>query len=151
MIDRDKRKAICCLRNEGMAIREISRKLAVSVGTVRTIVEQKGEMPGKTRSDKLRIDPDLLARLHVECDGRVQRMHEKLVEEEGMEIGYSTLSRRSGTRGSEGKGRKDAAGSPTSREPKCSTTPPRTGSDSRGRRRKCREVFCTSDIPKCAT
>ena len=92
MIDRDKRKAICCLRNEGMAIREISRKLAVSVGTVRTIVEQKGEVPGKTRSDKIRIDPDLLARLHAECKGRVQRMHEKLVEERGMEIGYSTLT-----------------------------------------------------------
>ena len=92
MIDRDKRKAIYCLRNEGMGVREISRTLGVSVGSVETIVEQKGEMPDKTRSDKLRIDPDLLARLHVECDGRVQRMHEKLVEEEGMEIGYSTLT-----------------------------------------------------------
>ena len=92
MIDRDKRKAIYCLRNEGAGVRQISRMFGVSVGSVRTIVEQKGEMPETTRSDRISIDPDLLARLHVECEGRVQRMHEKLVEEKGVEIGYSTLT-----------------------------------------------------------
>ncbi len=93
MIDQDKRTAIFCLRNEGMAIRQIARMLAVSVGTVKTIIQQKGQMPVTTRSDKTRIDCDLLARLHLECDGRVQRMHEKLVEDHGMDIGYSTLTR----------------------------------------------------------
>ena len=35
----------------------------------------------------------LLERLYTECDGWMQRIHEKLVEEEGIEVGYSTLTR----------------------------------------------------------
>ena len=92
MIDRDKRKAICCLRNEGAGRQAALPLVRRQRRLGQTIVEQKGEMPDKTRSDKIDIDPDLLARLHVECEGRVQRMHEKLVEEQGLEIGYSTLT-----------------------------------------------------------
>jgi len=51
-------------------------------------------MPAVVRRDKVRIDPDLLTRLYAECDGRVQRVHEKLVEEEHIQIEYSTLTRR---------------------------------------------------------
>lgn len=36
---------------------------------------------------------ELLQRLYRECDGWLQRVHEKLVEEEGIEISYSTLTR----------------------------------------------------------
>ena len=35
----------------------------------------------------------LLRRLYHECNGWVERMHEKLVEEEKIEVGYSTLTR----------------------------------------------------------
>ena len=39
-------------------------------------------------------DPELLRRLYVQCEGWVQRMHEKLVAEEGLAVKYSTLTRR---------------------------------------------------------
>ncbi len=50
-------------------------------------------MPDSTRSDKIRIDAELLKRLYEECDGWVQRVHEKLAEEEGIQVKYSTLTR----------------------------------------------------------
>ena len=50
-------------------------------------------MPNSRRSDKIRIDTDLLQRLYEECDGWIQRVHEKLVEEEGIQVKYSTLTR----------------------------------------------------------
>jgi hypothetical protein len=46
-----------------------------------------------TRRDKVRIDADLLGRLYQECDGWIQRVYEKLTEEEGIQVKYSTLTR----------------------------------------------------------
>ena len=40
-----------------------------------------------------KIDPELLERLYHECHGWIQRVHEKLVEEEQIQVGYSTLTR----------------------------------------------------------
>lgn len=93
MIEADKRKAIFLLHQEGMSARQIARRLAVSRNTVRGIIKQEGGMPKAVRKDKQRIDEELLRRLHQECEGRIQRMHEKLVEEEGIPVTYSTLSR----------------------------------------------------------
>ncbi len=93
MIKPDKRKAIYYLHQEGMGIREISRRLDVSPNTVQTIIDQKGEMPDAVRGDKIEIDPDILVQLYKECNGFIQRIHEKLTEEKGIEIGYSTLTR----------------------------------------------------------
>ena len=45
------------------------------------------------RKDKIHIDPELLRRLYQECDGWLQRVHEKLVEEEGVQVSYPTLTR----------------------------------------------------------
>jgi transposase len=39
------------------------------------------------------VDADLLQRLYQECDGYAQRVHEKLVEDERIQIQYSTLTR----------------------------------------------------------
>ncbi len=50
-------------------------------------------MPLSTRSDKIQIDAELLKRLYSECDGYAQRVHEKLVEEEHIQVQYSTLTR----------------------------------------------------------
>ena len=50
-------------------------------------------MPLSTRRDKIRIDPELLGRLHAECDGWIQRVYEKLTEEEGIQVKYSTVTR----------------------------------------------------------
>ena len=93
MIDPDKRKAIYCLHEEGMGIREISRRLRLSRNTVRAVIEQKGSVPDAPRKDKKEIDPELLRRLYAECKGWVQRIHEKLQEQEKIHVGYSTLTR----------------------------------------------------------
>ena len=94
MIDPDKRKAIFLLHREGMAAREISRRLKLDYKTVLVIIQQQGVMPHSTRSDKQVLDEALLRRLYQECSGWMARVHEKLVEEEGVKVTYSTLTRR---------------------------------------------------------
>lgn len=93
MIGADKRKAIFLLHQEGMSLREISRRMDLSHHTVAAIIEQKGEMPRRVRKDKVRIDPDLLRRLYGKCGGWIQRVHEELVEEEKVPVAYATLTR----------------------------------------------------------
>ena len=94
MIETDKRKAIFLLHQEGMSLREIARRLKVSRNTVRGVVAQGGaEVPRAPRKDKQHIDEELLRTLHEQCDGRIQRMHEKLTEEQGIAVSYSTLTR----------------------------------------------------------
>jgi transposase len=93
MLEPDKRKAIYLLHKEGMGIREISRHMNISTNTVSTIIGQGGELPQTTRSDKIEIDTELVNRVYHQCQGWVQRTHEILAEEHGIDIGYSTLSR----------------------------------------------------------
>src|SRR5215469_9865426 len=94
MIAADKRKAVYLLHQDGMSLEEITRRLHLSRNTVRAILKQKGEMPLGPRQDKILIQEDLLRRLYAECQGWMERMHEKLVEEEGLEVSYSTVCRR---------------------------------------------------------
>jgi transposase len=94
MIDPDMRQVIYRLHTEGISARRISRLLNVSRNTVATIIAQQGKCHHQPRSDKRHIDAQLLERLYRECQGRGQRMLEKLIEEEHIEIGYSTLTRR---------------------------------------------------------
>ena len=93
MIDPDMRKAIYQMHLAGVPLNEISRQLHVSRNTVRAIIRQQGVMPQTVRKDKIHIDRDLLARLYRQCEGRLERVHEKLLEEEGLRISYSTLTR----------------------------------------------------------
>ena len=93
MIDADKRQAVFLLHQEGMGRSQIARQLRISPNTVEVIIEQKGQMPVRTRKDKIQVDPDLLERLYQECDGYAQRVHEKLLEDERIQIQYSTLTR----------------------------------------------------------
>jgi hypothetical protein len=67
--------------------------LRISRNTVRVIVKQQGKFTREPRSDKRNLDRDLLERLYRECDGWVQRIHERLQEEAGIAVGYSTLTR----------------------------------------------------------
>jgi hypothetical protein len=60
---------------------------------VAQIIRQQGVRVPKVRSDKIRVEPELLQRLYRECDGWLQRVHEKLVEEEHLQLSYSTLTR----------------------------------------------------------
>jgi transposase len=92
MIDPQKRKVVYYLSTQGMGVREIARNLGIDKNTVRTIVLQKGELPDTKRSDKIELSPELLTRLHRECDGYAKRVHEKLTEEHDVGIGYSTLT-----------------------------------------------------------
>ena len=93
MIDPDMRNTIYQLHLAGMPLQEISRRFHVSRNTVRAIVRQQGTMPQTARKDKIHIDPELLRRLYRQCDGWLQRVHEKLVEEEGIQVSYPTLTR----------------------------------------------------------
>src|SRR6266404_4249065 len=95
MIDADKRKAIFLLHQEGMEVREIARRLGVSRNVVRVIIRQQGAaLSPRERSDKQRLNEELLRRLYQDCQGQVVRLHEKLLEEEGIKVTYSTLTRR---------------------------------------------------------
>ena len=93
MIDPDMRRAIFRLHEAGMSLREISRRVHVSRNIVRKIVRNQGKIDRKAREDRIHIDPELLRRLYRECKGWKQRVHEKLVEEEEINVGYSTLTR----------------------------------------------------------
>ena len=93
MIDPDTRNAIYKLHQQGMSLREIGRRLNVNRNTVATIVRQQGVMPQTVRKDKIAIDEELLRRLYHECEGWIQRVYEKLVEEEHVAVSYTTVTR----------------------------------------------------------
>jgi hypothetical protein len=61
---------------------------------VRAVVRQQGAKSLTVRKDKIHLDPELLQRLYEQCDGWLQRVHEKLVEEEHLQLSYATLTRR---------------------------------------------------------
>src|SRR5688572_1478239 len=92
MIEADKRKAIFLLHQEGMSAREIAQRLQVSRPTVKTILAQGGQMPEIVRPLKPPIEVELLQRLYNECEGWIQRVHERLAEEEKIFIKYSSLT-----------------------------------------------------------
>jgi transposase len=95
MIETDKRKAVFLLHQEGQPVAEIARLLGLSPNTVRVIIHQGGASPPRpARADKQRFNEELLRRLYQECQGWVVRVHERLVEEEGVKVTYSTLKRR---------------------------------------------------------
>jgi len=94
MIEADKRKAIYLLHHEGMGIRQIARRLRVSRNTVRKVIAQEGQMPTVVHADKQQIDEQLLRDLYQQCQGFIQRMHERLVEEHNLRMSYPTLTRR---------------------------------------------------------
>lgn len=109
MVDLQTRRAIFSLHEKGMSIREISRRFKLGRNTVRRIISQGGETPQKIRNDKIEIDCNLLTRLYSDCEGRVQRMYEKLTEEHGLNVAYSTLTRMTRELGLSGK-RNDRCG-----------------------------------------
>jgi len=94
MIDADKRKAVFALHQSGVGDRQIAKMLGLGRNTVRRIIALKGEMPAVNRPKKCGIDEELLRKLYDECEGWVQRVHEKLTEEHKIDIKYSTLTRR---------------------------------------------------------
>jgi transposase len=118
MIDADKRQAVFLLHQEGMGRNQIARQLRISPHTVQAIIQQKGQMQVHTRQDKIQVDADLLKRLYQECDGYAERVHEKLVEDEHIQIQYSTLTRLL-----------RELGLRRSREPRCERVPDSPGAE----------------------
>jgi transposase len=93
MIDQETRKAVYCLYEKGMSIREISHRLKITRNTVSKIIYQQGGCLEIPRKDRIKIEKEILLRLYADCQGRMYRIYEKLNEEEGIKIGYSTLTR----------------------------------------------------------
>lgn len=93
MIAPDVRNAVYQLHLIGRPLSEISRQFMLSRNTVRAIIRQQGVLPQTVRKDKIEIDPELLRSLHHECQGWIQRMHEKLREEHSVVVSYPTLTR----------------------------------------------------------
>jgi transposase len=56
MIAAEKRKAVFFLHQEGMSVREISRRLGISRNAVRVVIGQQGAMPLVTRREKCPLD-----------------------------------------------------------------------------------------------
>ena len=118
MIDADKRNAVYRLHLEGMPQREISRCLRLSRNAVRRIIRQQGQVVRVERTDKTQLDQELLRRLYQECQGYVQRVHERLQDEENIQIPYSTLTRLL---------RESGIGNPT--QPRCERVPDQPGEE----------------------
>ena len=91
MIDPDRRNAIYQLHLAGTPQAHIARQFHLSPHTVRAIIREQGAMPQTVRKDKIHIDRDLLRRLYQQCDGRIQRVHEILVEDEKVRVKLSHL------------------------------------------------------------
>ncbi len=92
MIEEHRRQVVHTLAEQGKAKKEIARLLGVDVKTVRRILAEDPEAE-RVRSDKIRVDSELLKQLHHRCSGYAQRVHEILAEEYKIHIGYSTLTR----------------------------------------------------------
>jgi transposase len=93
MISQDRRTTVRTLRSQGVRFKEIARLAHIDVKTVRTILACPASDAPPARTDKVAVDEGLLAQLHQDCKGYVQRMHELLTEEHGYNIGYSSLTR----------------------------------------------------------
>jgi transposase len=92
MIEEEMRIFIWGLHQMGMSNSEISKRAGIDRKTVRRIVNAKGSMP-EGRKNGISIDEELLRNTFKQCEGRVQRVHE-IFEEQGFEVGYSTLTRK---------------------------------------------------------
>jgi transposase len=95
MIDADKRQAVLTLFKSGKSKKRIAHLLEVDIKTVRKIIRNAGDNGSqKPRSDNIEVDGELLKKVYHDCEGYGQRIHEVLTEEHGLEIAYSTLTRK---------------------------------------------------------
>lgn len=75
-----------------MGARKIAQSLHIDRKTVKRIIEYKGDLPASSRKGKITVDEDLLRETFTRCDGWSERVHEILLKEHGVRIGYSTLT-----------------------------------------------------------
>lgn len=60
---------------------------------MRKIIFSQGTLPKIIRKDRIKIDPERIGKLYVECDGFIRRIHEKLKDEDQVLVSYPTLTR----------------------------------------------------------
>jgi hypothetical protein len=72
-----------------MPKRKIAAALNINVKTVRSIIANPTAEPD-TECNRQKIDAGLLSELYGRCSGYVQRMHEILLQEHGIDIGSFT-------------------------------------------------------------
>lgn len=77
-----------------MGIRTISKTLGVGRNTVRGVIYSGKLFEPKVATNTIEIDEALVRQLFRECKGYVERVWERLREEHGLDIAYSTLTRR---------------------------------------------------------
>jgi hypothetical protein len=87
------RQTVRILYEQGNAKKAIARIMGIDIKTVRSILNSSDDSP-QERSDKITVSEALLRELFVSCKGYAERMYEKLTEEYGIQIGYSTLTKR---------------------------------------------------------
>lgn len=93
MLDTETRTAILRLHREGHGLRRIARALCVSRNAVRRVLQAKTiEVPKLERATQLDEHLELVRELVVVCEGNLVRVREKLADE-GIEVGYATLTR----------------------------------------------------------
>jgi len=107
VIDSEKSKAVYRLHEEGMSIRQLARQLRMSRKSVRKIIAAQGNPVKISRRDRKIVEEATIQTLYTDCKGFIQRVHEKLEEEEEVEIGYSTLTRLVRSMGLSDDGKKD--------------------------------------------
>ena len=91
MISDEMRDAIVGMRDKGMKIRQIARSLSISRNTVRTILKgSESEVRGSGASYE--NETPLIREAFLRCKGNVVRVQEVLADQ-GIRIGYSTLTR----------------------------------------------------------
>lgn len=121
MISDEMREAIVGMRDKGMKIRQIARSLGISRNTVRTILKGSGsEVRGSGASHE--NETPLIREAFLRCRGNVVRVQEVLADQ-GIRIGYSTLTRIARDRGLREPKKVRAGVTPLALERRCSTTP----------------------------
>ena len=91
MIAEETRIALLGLHRKGMKIRQISRALGISRNTVKSVVY--GKDPGeRSTTTSFENELPLIRDMFARCRGNVVRVQEMLAEQ-GISIGYSTLTR----------------------------------------------------------
>ena len=92
MLDLDTRTAVLLLSAQGHSSRAIGKALKLSRNTVRKVLRQGiAQVPALQRPEQLAEQLQRIRKLHIECQGNLQRVWEKL-QEQGVEVGYSTLT-----------------------------------------------------------
>ncbi|MGD9201089.1 MAG: helix-turn-helix domain-containing protein [Chitinispirillia bacterium] len=93
MVSPDDQKTIRSLFEKGVPKNRIARIMQLDTKTVRKILKHGIFDIPKNRVDKIHLDEQLLRNLYADCNGFVQRVYERLVEEHGIEASYSTVLR----------------------------------------------------------